>query len=123
MTKGLEHLPYEERLSDLGLCGLGERRPRGDFIDAYKYLKSRSQAAGAKLFLVVPSNSGHTLKHEVPYEHQKKLLFFEGDRALEQADQRGCGVSSGDIQHTPGCFPVHLLSRTCFSRGVEIDDS
>ena len=42
---------------------------------------------------------------EVPYEHKKKL--FEDYRALEQAAQRGCGVSlSGGIQKQPVCFPV-----------------
>jgi len=40
------------------------------------------------------------------YKHDKELLYYESDRALEQAGQRGCGVSSGDIQNPPGCLPV-----------------
>ena len=57
MIKGLDHLPYEERLSNLGLFSLEKRRLKGDWINVYKYLKGGGrQMDEARLISVVSSD-------------------------------------------------------------------
>ena len=57
MITGLEHLPYEERLSNLGLFSLGKRRLRGDLTSVYIYVKGDGrQMDEARFFSVVCRN-------------------------------------------------------------------
>jgi len=50
-----------------------------------------------------------TEAEEVPPEDEEEFLHSEGDGALAQAAQGGCGVSfSGDIPDPPGQGPVQL---------------
>ena len=96
MLKGLEHLLYEERLSNLGLFSLGKRRLRGDLINVYKYLRrGGKQINEARLFLMVCSrrrrSNGLYLEHRKFRTNIQK--FSVSDGALEQVAHRGCGVS------------------------------
>ena len=64
MTRGLEHLSYEDRQRELALFSLEKRRFQGDLIAAFQYLKRDYKQEGNQLFKLVGSNktSGNGFK-------------------------------------------------------------
>ncbi|PKU37082.1 hypothetical protein llap_12610 [Limosa lapponica baueri] len=69
-----------------------KRRPRGDLFNAYQYLRSGCQEDRARIFHGVQRQDkeqrAQARTQEIPCQHEEKLLYFEGDRALGQAGQR-----------------------------------
>ena len=50
MITGLEHLPYGDRMRELGLFSLEKRKLWGDLIAAFQHLKGAYKQEGSQLF-------------------------------------------------------------------------
>ena len=50
MLRGLEHLPCEDKLRELGLFSLEKRKLQGDLIAAFQYLKGAYKQEGSQIF-------------------------------------------------------------------------
>ena len=56
IIRGLKHLPYEDRLRELGLFSLEKRRLRGDLIAVFHNLKWDYRQEGNQLFICVDTD-------------------------------------------------------------------
>ena len=50
MIRGLEHIPYEDRMRELRLFSLEKRKLQGDLIAAFQHLKGAHKKAREGLF-------------------------------------------------------------------------
>ena len=79
LMKGLENMPYEEQLKELGLFSLGKRRLRGNLIAFLQYLKGDCSESGIGLFSLVTGQGEMALSCARKFRLDiRKNFFTEG---------------------------------------------
>ncbi|XP_062488523.1 uncharacterized protein LOC134170808 [Pezoporus occidentalis] len=104
--RGLEHLPYEDRLRKLGLFSLENRKMQGELIAAFQYLKGAYKDVREGLFIRDCSNRTRGNEFKRKWEVQvryEEVLYCEDGEALEWVAQGSCECSiPGSVQGQAG---------------------
>jgi len=86
MIPGMKQLPYEERLGQLGLWSLGERRNRADLLQVFKMFKGLSSIPFSQFFTF--SNNTTTRGHSAKINKFRSSLdirrFFFSERVVNR---------------------------------------
>ena len=110
MIRGLEHLPYEDRLRELGLFSLEKRRLWCDLSAAFQYLKGAYKQEGSQPFMRVDNSrtkgNGFKLREGRFRLDISRKFITESAEVLAQAAQGGCGCPiPGGVQGHVGWGP------------------
>ena len=80
MVPELRDLPYEERLKQLKLTTLEERRVRGDMIETYKIITRKERVNPDNFFQMIPDREGPRTRNKKIFKRRaqkgERRFFF-----------------------------------------------
>ena len=82
MVEGLASMTYGERLRELGMCSLQQRRARGDMIAVFNYVKGNHIEEGANLFTAALETRSNGFKLQERRFHLNSRKHFLTVRAV-----------------------------------------